>query len=104
MTQSALPTTTVAGRKPRRSGGRSSLIDEGTPGEPASHELPQLYTPAEAANLLTVGESWLRRQAGQRRIPCTYLGKHLRFSAADLRAIVAAGSRTPRRRNTRCTD
>jgi excisionase family DNA binding protein len=48
-----------------------------------------LYTPAEAAVLLRVKESWLRRAAGTRQIPRTFLGKHLRFSAADLTAIVA---------------
>ncbi|WP_410671250.1 helix-turn-helix domain-containing protein [Amycolatopsis sp. cmx-4-68] len=58
-----------------------------------------LYTPAAAAERLTVGESWLRRKAGQRIIPCTFVGKHLRFSDEDLRAIVAAGSRGPRLRN-----
>ncbi|SDN08151.1 DNA binding domain-containing protein, excisionase family [Lentzea albidocapillata subsp. violacea] len=62
----------------------------------------RLYTPAEAADILTVRESWLRRQAGQRRIPCTFLGKHLRFSDADIQQIIAAGSRpTSGRRRTR---
>jgi hypothetical protein len=55
---------------------------------------PRLHTPAEAARLLTVPESWLRRQAGRRTIACTYVGKHLRFSDADLRAIINAGART----------
>jgi len=59
---------------------------------------PRLYTPAEAAHFLKVPESWLRRQAGQRRIPGTYLGRHLRFSVANLRDIADAGTRTPRRR------
>lgn len=67
----------------------SSTFDDGP---------PRLYTPAEAAQFLRVPESWLRRQAGQRRIPCTYLGKHLRFSVANLRDIADAGSRPPRRR------
>jgi excisionase family DNA binding protein len=58
-----------------------------------------LYTPAAAAERLTVGESWLRRKAGQRLIPCTFVGKHLRFTEDDLRAIVAAGSRGPRNRD-----
>ncbi|MEU5675297.1 helix-turn-helix domain-containing protein, partial [Micromonospora sp. NPDC047753] len=60
-------------------------------------------TPAEAAVLLRVPESWLRRRAGRRQIPRTFLGKHLRFSADDLTAIIAAASqpaaarrRTPR--------
>ncbi|MET8355003.1 helix-turn-helix domain-containing protein [Micromonospora sp. NPDC005206] len=39
--------------------------------------------PAEAAALLRVPESWLRRYAARRQIPRTLLGKHLRFSAAD---------------------
>ncbi|WP_431910371.1 helix-turn-helix domain-containing protein [Amycolatopsis thermoflava] len=66
---------------------------------------PLLYTPAQAAEKLAVPESWLRRKAGVRVIPCTFLGKHLRFSEADLRAIVASGSRTtgPQRRRTRRT-
>jgi excisionase family DNA binding protein len=51
-----------------------------------------LYTPAQAAALLQVPESWLRRRAAQRRVACTFLGKHLRFSRADLDAIVAAAS------------
>jgi len=52
-----------------------------------------LYTPAQAAEFLTVRESWLRRRAGARLIPCTFMGKHLRFSAADLAAIAEAGHR-----------
>jgi excisionase family DNA binding protein len=50
-----------------------------------------LYTPAQAAEFLTVRESWLRRRAAARLIPCTFVGKHLRFSAADIAAIAEAG-------------
>jgi excisionase family DNA binding protein len=62
-----------------------------------------LYTPAEAAQLLKVRESWLRRKAAARQVPCTFLGKHLRFSPADVVAIVTAAAqpavgRRPRRR------
>lgn len=52
-----------------------------------------LYTPAAAAELLSVRESWLRRRAAARSVPCTFLGKHLRFSHADLVAIAAAAAR-----------
>ena len=52
-----------------------------------------LYTPAEAADLLAVRESWLRRRATARLVPCTFLGKHLRFSHADVTAIAAAAAR-----------
>jgi excisionase family DNA binding protein len=57
-----------------------------------------LYTPAQAAEFLTVPESWLRRRVGARLIPCTFVGKHLRFSAADIAAIADAGQRPVRGR------
>jgi excisionase family DNA binding protein len=60
-----------------------------------------LLTPAQAAGLLQVRESWLRRRAGERRVPCLFVGKHLRFSRADLEAIVAARARPARRRSRR---
>jgi excisionase family DNA binding protein len=73
--------------------------DTGT--DPAA--TPVLYTPAEAAQLLKVRESWLRRKAAARQVPCTFLGKHLRFSPTDLTAIITAAAqpavgRQPRRR------
>jgi excisionase family DNA binding protein len=62
-----------------------------------------LYTPEEAAQLLRVRPSWLRKKAAARQVPCTFLGKHLRFSSTDLVAIIAnsarpAVGRRPRRR------
>ena len=51
-----------------------------------------LYTPEQAALKLQIRASWLRRKAAARLIPCTFLGKHLRFSPADLAAIVAAAA------------
>ncbi|WP_086010821.1 helix-turn-helix domain-containing protein [Sciscionella marina] len=50
-----------------------------------------LHTPKEAADMLSIRESWLRRKAGQRKISCTYVGKHLRFSDADLKSLVNSG-------------
>ncbi|MDZ5446544.1 helix-turn-helix domain-containing protein [Micromonospora sp. 4G57] len=72
-------------------------------GDQSDDQGPRLYTPAEAAALLRVPESWLRRRAGRRQIPRTFLGKHLRFSAADLDAIIAAAAEpaTARRRARR---
>jgi excisionase family DNA binding protein len=76
-------------------------------GDPDQQAGIRLYTPGEAAARLAVRESWLRRKAGQRQVPCTMLGKHLRFSDADLHAITHAAARpattptrrTPTRRN-----
>ena len=57
-----------------------------------------LFTPEEAAELLGVKPSWLRRKAAARAVPCTFVGKHLRFSRADLGAILAAGEQPSRNR------
>jgi excisionase family DNA binding protein len=59
---------------------------------PPSKPTPMLYTPEQAASLLQVRPSWLRKKATAREVPCTFVGKHLRFSQADLAAIIAAGS------------
>jgi excisionase family DNA binding protein len=55
-----------------------------------------LFTAEEAAAMLGVRPSWLRRKAAARAIACTFVGKHLRFSHADLEAIAAAGAQHPR--------
>ncbi len=75
-------------------------------GPSATGAVLPLYTPAQAAQLLAVRESWLRRRATARAVPCTFLGKHLRFSHADVVAIALAGAhppgpRTRPRRSTR---
>ena len=55
----------------------------------------QLYTAAEAASVLKVRESWLKTKASARLIPCTFVGKHLRFSDDDIAEIMKAGARQP---------
>jgi hypothetical protein len=55
----------------------------------------QLYTAAEAAGILKVRESWLKTKAAARLIPCTFIGKHLRFSDGDVAEIMKAGARPP---------
>jgi hypothetical protein len=47
---------------------------------------------------LKVRESWLRTKAAARAIPCTFLGKHLRFSDIDIAQIKAKGARKPTHR------
>ncbi|WP_223839161.1 helix-turn-helix domain-containing protein [Nocardiopsis deserti] len=61
------------------------------------HGRPELeiFTPAEAAALLKVPESWLRKRASARQVPCTFIGKHLRFSSSDLEQIIRDGHRDP---------
>jgi hypothetical protein len=56
-----------------------------------------LYTAEQAAALLQVRPSWLRRKATARAVPCRFIGKHLRFSRADLEAITNAAAQPPRR-------
>jgi hypothetical protein len=55
----------------------------------------QLHTAAEAAGILKVRESWLRTKAAARLIPCTFVGKRLRFSDDDIEEIMKAGAREP---------
>jgi hypothetical protein len=55
----------------------------------------QLHTAAEAAGILNVRESWLKTKAAARLIPCTFIGKHLRFSDDDTAEIMRAGARQP---------
>jgi excisionase family DNA binding protein len=55
----------------------------------------ELHTPAEAAKILKVRESWLRSKAAARVIPCTFVGKHLRFSSSDIVQIMTEGARQP---------
>ncbi|MEU8138927.1 helix-turn-helix domain-containing protein [Streptodolium elevatio] len=56
-----------------------------------------LLTPAQAAARLQVRESWLRAKVSARVVPCTFVGRHLRFSEQDLADIIAAGRTEPRR-------
>lgn len=54
-----------------------------------------LHTPEQAAALLQVPTSWIRRKAATGQIPSTLLGHHLRFSHEDLHEIIRARSRRP---------
>jgi excisionase family DNA binding protein len=59
---------------------------------------PVLFTAEQAAELLQVRPSWLRRKAAAHAVPCRFVGKHLRFSRADISAITEASARPPRQR------
>jgi excisionase family DNA binding protein len=63
----------------------------------AEREAPLLYTAEQAATLLQVRPSWLRRKAAARAVPCRFIGKHLRFSRTDIDTI-AENSATPPQR------
>ena len=53
----------------------------------------RMYSITEAAEVLNVPVSWLRRQVTAREIPHARLGRHIRFTEAHLAAIVAEGER-----------
>jgi hypothetical protein len=63
----------------------------------------ELHTVAETAQILKVRESWLKTKASARLVPCTFVGKHLRFSDDDIAEIMRVGARQPvtRRRGQR---
>lgn len=60
---------------------------------------PQLlYTTDEAAARLAVSASWLKKAAQARTVPCRRMGpagRLVRFSEADLAAIIAASEDRP---------
>jgi hypothetical protein len=62
--------------------------------EPSSHGDLRLYTAEQAASLLQVSPWWLRKKATAGAIPCTFIGRYLRFTAGDLAEIIAAGARS----------
>ncbi len=55
----------------------------------------ELYTIVEAAELLRVTEGWLRKRVSAHAVPHTRLGKHVRFTAEQLREITARGELQP---------
>jgi transcriptional regulator with XRE-family HTH domain len=59
----------------------------------------RLFTKEEVAELLNVSVGWLKKEAAARAIPCTYIGrsqrKLLRFSAQNIRDLIAAGDNDP---------
>lgn len=83
---------TPLSRRPPRSQIRSTNSNTGDVSEPV------LFTAEQAAELLQVRPSWLRRKAAARAVPCRFLGKHLRFSRADINAIAEASAQPPRPR------
>lgn len=56
---------------------------------------PRLWTIPEAAALLNVPENWLRKKVAAQAVPCTRLGKHVRFTDEHLDQIVEAGEQRP---------
>jgi hypothetical protein len=56
----------------------------------ASAQGQLLFTADQAAQMLQVRPSWLRRRAAARSIPCRFLGKHLRFAREDIDQIADA--------------
>ncbi|WP_369077236.1 helix-turn-helix domain-containing protein [Paractinoplanes aksuensis] len=53
-----------------------------------SPSTPEIYTAAEAAEILRVKRTWLERKAAARRIPFTMLGGSYRFTPEHLQEIV----------------
>ena len=53
--------------------------------------LDRLMTTEEAAELLNVSYSWLKKAAQRGDVPCTHIGRAVRFSHAHVHAIVEAG-------------
>jgi excisionase family DNA binding protein len=53
-----------------------------------------LLTVAELAVALRMSESWVRKGVLERRLPFTKLGRSIRFTPAQVEAIVSSGAQT----------
>jgi hypothetical protein len=62
-----------------------------------------LYTAEQAAALLQISPWWLRKKATARQVPCTFIGRYLRFSTADLEHLIRAGAHLATSRDGRST-
>ncbi|MFC9669946.1 helix-turn-helix domain-containing protein [Streptomyces sp. NPDC056949] len=60
-----------------------------------SREPAQLFTAEQAASMLQVPPSWLRKKAAAGAISHTRIGRHLRFSTDDLHRLIDAGQCGP---------
>ncbi|HVU61313.1 MAG TPA: helix-turn-helix domain-containing protein [Mycobacteriales bacterium] len=54
-----------------------------------------LLTVAEAAALLNVPETWLRKRVSERRVPFALLGRHIRFTESHLDRIISDAEQFP---------
>jgi excisionase family DNA binding protein len=54
--------------------------------------VPRLYDPDQAAALLSVPKRWLYERTSAKTIPHQRLGKFIRFTDEDLRAIIEGRS------------
>ena len=55
----------------------------------------QYLTVAEAATFLNTSERFIRRLVAERRVAFHHVGRHVRFTVADLDAFVQAGRVEP---------
>jgi excisionase family DNA binding protein len=53
---------------------------------------PVLLTLEEAAEILSVPVSWLRKRVANHALPCTRLGRHIRFTREQVAGIVEAAA------------
>lgn len=68
-------------------------VSEITKGDTVTTELTddiglRLYTAEEVSELTKLSAHWLKRRGGERVIPCTHIGRALRFSAEDIRELI----------------
>jgi hypothetical protein len=56
---------------------------------------PTMSNGTAQAAILCVSHSWLKKAAQRREVPCTHIGRAVRFSRTHLEEIIAAGEKPP---------
>lgn len=73
----------------------AAITREGTTDVASEDDDIRLYKKEEAAALLGMSVSWVKKKAAARAIPCTYVSGQLRFTRDHIRAITEAGEVVP---------
>lgn len=68
--------------------------------EPLTGTPTRLYTMKEAAEILKVSESWLKKQVAARKVRHVRMGRNVRFTDALLDDIIEKRIQEPRRQSS----
>jgi excisionase family DNA binding protein len=69
-----------------------AIVDRG---QTPAIDTTTLLTMAEAATHLRVPENWLRKKVSAGAVPCTRIGRHVRFTVAQVEEIIVGGEQRP---------
>ncbi|WP_448058739.1 helix-turn-helix domain-containing protein [Cellulomonas hominis] len=82
---------TTTGRQPAAVPARGHHVP--VPGVPGLDVPSRLLTIEDAAHVLSIPATTLAKMVTARQVPCTRVGKHVRFTPGHIAAIITGGER-----------